>query len=118
MDSTHSANVAWVRFVALRNDPPTSWTEDEVSRFHQIVEALEAAYSVDLSAFRIPDSEIKQQVVGVQRAPRSGRFPGRIQMSGKRYCDEQFARRQVEGVMLYFQTLQQSPERPKFGFGD
>ena len=118
MGSTHSESVAWARFVALRNDQPNWWDEHECSRFHEIVGALEAAYAVDLSAFRIPASEMKQQIVAVQRTPRSGRFPGRNQMSEKRYCDERFARRQIEGIMLYFQNLQQPPERPQFGFGD
>jgi hypothetical protein len=116
MGSTHKQSVAWVRFVALRNDQPPRWDEREVSRFHEIVTELEEAFAVDLSAFRIPDSEMKQRIVGVQRAPRSGRFPARTQMSEKRYCDEQFARRQMEGTMLYFQSLQPPPERPKFGF--
>jgi hypothetical protein len=73
---------------------------------------------VNLSAFRIPDSEITQKIIAVQRAPRSGRFPGRTQMSEKRYCNEKFARRQVEGIVLYFQNMQPPPERPKFGFGE
>ena len=116
MGDAHSSNVAWVRFVAFRNNQPSWWDEQEVSRFHEIVAALEHAYGVDLSAFRIPDSEMKQQIVGVQRAPRSGRFPGRVQMSQRRYCDEQFAKRQLEGIWLYFENLQPTPQRPKIGF--
>jgi hypothetical protein len=116
MGDTHNPNVAWVRFVAFRNDQPHWWHEREVSQFHEVVAPLEDAYGVDLSAFRIPDSEMKPQIVGVQRAPRSGRFPGRVQMSQKPYCDEQFARRQVEGIWLYFESLQQTPQRPKIGF--
>jgi hypothetical protein len=118
MGDAHSSNVAWVRFVAFRNDQPSWWDEQEVSRFHEIVTALEGAYGLDLSAFHIPDSEMKHQIVGVQRAPRSGRHAGRKQMSEKRYCDDRFARRQVEGIWLYFQSLQPPPERPKFGFGE
>jgi hypothetical protein len=116
MGDAHSLNVAWVRFVAFRTDQPRSWDEREVSRFHEIVSGLEHAYNVDLSAFRIPDSEMKQQFVGAQRAPRSGRFPGRVQMSKKQYCDEQFARRQVEGIWLYFEGLQPTHRRPRIGF--
>jgi hypothetical protein len=118
MGGAHSHNVAWARFVALRNDQPIWWDEHEVSRFHAIVAAVEDAYAVDLSAFHIPDSEMKQQIVGVQRTPRSGRFSGRKQMSEKRYCDERFARRQIEGIVLYFQSLEPLPERQKFGFGE
>ena len=114
MTDSHDANVAWARFLALRNDPPRSWNEREVSRFHEVVTTLEKAFAVDLSAFRIPDSELKQIIVAVQRAPRSGRFPGQKQMSDQRYCDDGFARRQIEGLMLYFQSPQPPPERPQF----
>jgi len=51
----------------LRNDQPPWWDEREVSRFHEIVTELEEAFAVDLSAFAIPDSEMKQRIVAVQR---------------------------------------------------
>jgi predicted glycoside hydrolase/deacetylase ChbG (UPF0249 family) len=116
MSDTHRENVAWAQFVALLNDQPTWWDEHEVARFHEIVTELEEGFAVDLSAFRIPDSEVKQSVDSAQRAPRSGRFPGRKHLSPKRHCDEQFARHQIEGIMLYFQSLQPSAQRQKIGF--
>jgi hypothetical protein len=87
---------------------PIGGMKDAVAQFHEIVTALEEAYAVDLSAFRIPDAEVKPRIVGVSPAPRSGRFPARRQMSDRRYCDEQFALRQMEGIVFYFQSLQPS----------
>jgi hypothetical protein len=116
MDHTHKQSVAWARFEAWRSHPPHWWDEGAVAQFHGIVAALEEAYGVDLSSFRIPDAEVKPRIVGVSRAPRSGRFPARKEMSDKRYCDEQFALRQMEGIVFYFQSLQPSPEPKKVGF--
>jgi hypothetical protein len=84
-------------------------------QFHEIVTALEQAYAVDLSSFRIPDSEMKRMIVGVSRIPRSGRRRP-PQMSDERYCDEQVALRKVDGIVFYFQNLQPPAERQKFGF--
>ena len=78
--------------------------------------ALEGAFSVDLSSFRVPDAEMRPRMLGYQRAPRSGRYPARKQMSDKRYCDEQFVWRQMQGIVFYLQNLQPMPERQKFGF--
>lgn len=109
-------NLAWARLEALRSHPPTSWDEVEVSRFHEIVTALEDAYGVDLSSFKIPDAEMKQIVVSMSRASYSGRFPARRQMSDKRFCDVHFVRRQIDGIVLYLQSLQPAPEQRKIGF--
>jgi hypothetical protein len=104
------------RFQALQTHPPSSGDEGEVSHFHEIVSALEEAYGVDLSSFRIPEAELKQRVVGSRRASYSGRFPARKQMSDKRFCDVHFLQRQIDGIAFYFQNLQPTPERPKIGF--
>lgn len=116
VDDINKQSLAWARFEALRSHPPQSWDESAVSQFHEIVSSLEEAYALDLSSFRVPNAEMKPRVVGVSRAPRSGRFPGRVQMSDKPYCDEHFVQRQIEGIAFYFQNLQPSPERQKFGF--
>lgn len=116
MDDAKKESLAWARFQALRSHPPSSWDEGAVAQFHEIVTALEEAYAVELSSFRIPDAEMKPRIVGVWRASHSGRFPARKQMSDKRYCDEQFVRRQMEGIVFYFQSLQPPPDRQKFGF--
>jgi hypothetical protein len=115
MDDTRKQSLAWARFEALRSLPPRSWDETAVSQFHEIVTALEEAYAIELSSFRVPDAEMKRSIVGVSRRGYSGRSRP-PQMSDKRYCDEQFVRRQVEGIVLYFRNLQPPPERQRLGF--
>lgn len=115
MDNTNKQGLSWARFEALRSHPPPSWDEGAVSQFHEIITALEEAYAVDLSSFRVPDTEMKPIVVALSRA-RPGRYPARRQMSDRRYCDEQFVRRQMEGIALYLQNLQPPPERQRLGF--
>lgn len=116
MSNLHKQSAAWAQFGAFQSNPPTWWREDDVVEFHKIVTALEESFGVDLSPFRIPESQLRPKIVGAQRAPRSGRFPGRTQMSSTRYCDEKFAQRQVEGIALYFQNLQPPPGSQKVGF--
>lgn len=116
MDIQSEQGFAWARFQALQSHPPSSGSEGEVSQFHEIVSALEKAYGLDLSAFRIPDAEMKPRIISSQRAPYSGRFPARRRVSDRRSCDIQFLLRQMDGIALYFQNLQPITEHNKIGF--
>lgn len=113
-------NVAWAQFQALRSHPPSSdWDERDVSRFHEIVTALEEAYNgLDLSAFRIPDSEMRPHVLSFSRASYSRRHPPRPpRMSEMRYCEGDVAKQKLEGIPFYFQSLQPPPPEPqRIGF--
>ena len=131
MDIANKQSLALARFQALLSHPLSSGDEGEVSQFHEIVSALEEAFNVDLSSFRIPEAELKQSedesgstawedagrhVVRFSRAPYSGRFPARKQMSDKRFCDVHFLQRQIDGIALYFQNLRPTPKRQNIGF--
>jgi len=115
MDDGRKHSLAWARFEALRSHPPRLWDETAVVQFHEIVTALEEAYAVDLTSFRVPDAHLKQRVVGVSRIGYSGRRRP-PQVSDERYCEERFVQRQIEGIVFYFQNLQPPPDRQKFGF--
>jgi hypothetical protein len=109
MDDLQKWHVAWARFDALRKAPPFSWDEDAVQQYHEIVTSLEeASPSDDLSSFRVPNSELQLKVI-------SSRF-GIHTFSAKRYCNNQYMLRQIEGIAIYFQNLQLSNEPRKFGF--
>ena len=116
MDSHNEQSLAWARFQSFRSHPPSSGSQDEVAQFHDVVSALEKAFALDLSSFRIPDAEMRQQIVSFRRAPRSGRFPAQTRLSDKRSCDVQLLLRQMDGIALYFQNLQPPPEDRKIGF--
>jgi hypothetical protein len=59
MDSLNKQSLAWARFSALRSHLPLYWDESSVQQFHGVVTDLEEAYELDLSSFRIPDTEMK-----------------------------------------------------------
>src|SRR5208337_2262233 len=120
MDIANKQRVALAKFQALRSHPPCSGDEGEVSQFHEIVSALEEAFSLDLSSFRIPEAELKQSedesgntawedagrhVGRFSRMPYSGPFPAGKQMSDKRFCNVHFLQRQIDGIAIYFQNL-------------
>jgi hypothetical protein len=118
MDDVRKMSLAFAQFDAFRNHPPRAFDEDAVAQFHQIVTALGEAFEEDLSSFRIPDSQMKPRVVsaGPMRA-RPGRRPtGGRKMSEKRYCDDRFMRRKIEGIVYYFKNLQPPPGRREIGF--
>jgi hypothetical protein len=118
MDIANKQSLAWARFQALQSHLPSSGDEGEVSKFHEIVSALEEAFNVDLSLFRIPEAELKQyeDESGSTSWVDAGRFPARKQMSDKRFCDEKLAQRKIDGIVFFFQNIQPIPERPKIGF--
>jgi hypothetical protein len=118
MDDIRKRNLALARFNGFRNNLPDYLDDDTVAQFHEIISALEEASGEDLSSFRIPDTEMERRVIstGPLRA-RPGRPPiGGRRMSEKRYCDEQFMRRQIEGIASYLESLQPPPQRWKIGF--
>jgi len=116
MDNHNQQSLAWAQFEALRIHQPKSWDEAAVSTFHEIVTSLEDGFGVDLSAFRVPATDMKPRTLGGSRASYSGRFPARKQMSVQRYCDDAVIRRHIDGIALYFQSLQPAAEVRKIGF--
>ena len=120
MDIANKQSLAWARFQALRSHPPSSGDEGEVSQFHEIVSALEEAFNIDLSSFRIPEAELKQSEdeSGSTSWEDAGRhsFHARKRMSDKRFCDVHFLQRQMDGIAFYFQNLRPTPERQNIGF--
>jgi hypothetical protein len=129
MDIATKQSIAWARFQALLSHPPSSGDEGEVSQFHEIVSALEEAFSEDLSVFRIPKTELKQYEDesgstswvdagrNIGRTPYPGHFPAGKQMSDKRFCDVHFLQRQIDGIALYFQNRRSTPERQNKNIG-
>jgi hypothetical protein len=116
MDNDNQQSLALARFEALRIHQPKSWDEGAVSTFHEIVTSLEDAFGFDLSAFRVPATDMKPRRLGDSRVSYSGRFPAHRQLSVQLYCDEAVIRRHIDGIVLYFQRLQPAPEVRKIGF--
>jgi len=122
MDIANKQSLALARFQALQSHLPSTVDEGEVHRFHEIVSALEAAFDVDLSLFRIPEAQLKQyedesgSTSWVDAGRSVGRFPARRQVSGKRLCDVLFFQCQLNGIAYYFQNLRATPERQRIGF--
>lgn len=129
METATKQSLAWARFQALLSHPPFSGDEGEVSQFHEIVSALEEAFDVDLSSFRIPEGELKQYEDesgstawvdagrNIGRTPYPAHFPAGKRMSDKRFCDVRFFQRQIDGIALYFQNRRPTPERQNKNIG-
>jgi hypothetical protein len=102
MDERQQWHIAWARFTAFRNSPPSRWHPRAIEEFHGILSALEAASPGDnLADFRIPTDMMKPVITGIRRA--SFRAPGHVTYSDEVYCEPEYARRQVEGVAAYYE---------------
>lgn len=93
------------------------WSETDVSDYHDIVADLEGAFGHDLSPFRIPDSKLEPRVVAARRRPSTG-YPahGYKQLSAEKFCETEFALRQLEGIRLYFENINPLPRAKNFGY--
>src|SRR5258708_6911051 len=55
--------LAWAKSSALQRNIPSEVDRTRVAEYHQILADLQAASGEDLSHFRIPDSEVKPQII-------------------------------------------------------
>ncbi len=106
--------LAWARFDSLRENPPVTWWEDEVEKYHKALTLLEQASGEDLSEFRVADSELHHRVSGTRQGF-SG-IPARTTTSPKRLCYDHVMRQKIEGVVKYFEYRQPTPKGKTYGF--
>jgi hypothetical protein len=116
MEMNSEQGISWAQFQAFRAHLPFYWDEDAVAQFHRVIEQLETSFGIDLQSFRIPDAEMKPRVISVRRASYSGRAPGQRQLSEKLYCSDQFALRQIDGIVYFLEALQPRPQPQRIGF--
>jgi uncharacterized protein (TIGR02391 family) len=108
MDASYHVNLA--RLDALRQNLPALIDEDIVRDYNSIVHALQvAAHDENMVHFRIPQSELKPQVVSAVRG--TARRPGRVNYSQDKYCDDDFFERQITALWNYIQKT--DPEKNK-----
>jgi hypothetical protein len=97
MDDNKGWQVAWARFTAFQKAPPSWWDTQTVQDFHDVLAALEEASPGDaLTAFRIPQQRMAPQQTSLNS------MTGEATYTDERFCDDDFAKRQVEGVAAYF----------------
>jgi hypothetical protein len=119
MDDDRKWHLAWAQLDAFQKNLPSLVEEKHVAEFHDILKLLDEATGEDISAFRIPDEEVKPRITGILRPAFSGRRPGHTSYSDKKYCDRNLMLRKIDAVYGYFKRLQPPPEKPhkpKLGF--
>jgi hypothetical protein len=91
--------LASAQFNALREHIPRRVDAVLVSKYHTIVDLLEAATGDDLSLFRIHSSELAPVILSLQRGS-----PGSAQYSREKYCDDHFFKRHVDDLAAHLKT--------------
>jgi hypothetical protein len=115
MDDDRKWHLAWAQLDAFSNNLPHTITEKHVAEFHAILDLLHEASGEEVSAFRIPDDEVRATPTSVRRQSYSGRIPGHVTYSKEKYCDRSLMLRRIEAVRGYFARIQPPPAKPKYG---
>ncbi len=89
----------------LEQHVPASIDEACVEHYHSIVSTLEQASGEDLSHFRIPPNRLRPRVVGASRGSFRG-GPGHVNYSKDKYCDDDYFRSQLIGLLSYLPSLE------------
>jgi len=93
-------DVLIARLNALRKNLPPDVTEAIAAEYNALVHDLQVvSRDESLVAFRIPDAQLKRRIVSVRRE--TARHPGSATYSKERYCDDDYFKRQVEGLWSY-----------------
>jgi hypothetical protein len=83
---------------------PTSFDEDQVGQFHDILKKLEDGSGEDFSHFKIAAEKLAPRVTSFR--PRGyGGSPGSVNYSKKRYCDSDYFRSQLYSLTSYIGTM-------------
>jgi hypothetical protein len=101
-----------------KNLPNANVKETTIVSFHSILDRLKSETGYDLTAFRIPQSEIKPRRVNQPRSPRIGRYdpvmPPRTTWSEDRFCDRQMFHTAIDSAISRLQLeLAQSVDQPQ-----
>jgi len=94
---------------ALAANIPSRIEQSHVDEFHEILALFASATAQDISVFRVPNDKMQKVVVSAQRASR--RFPGSVQYSSEKYCDDNFFLRRLQEVRIYFGNFQPPHKR-------
>jgi len=85
--------------------------ETYVQEFHAVLDRIEGI-GIDVSEFRIPDSEVKPKVTNVSPVSYIGGGGGHVSYSKEKYVDKSFILTKLDAILGYFKS-----EKPrKIGF--
>jgi hypothetical protein len=94
-------DVLIARLNALRKNLPNSVSEAVVVEYNSLVHDLQVSSRDEgLVAFRIPENRLEHLITGSTR-PTARRPSGSVSYSDERYCDDDYFKRQVEGLWGY-----------------
>ena len=108
MDGYRKWHLACAQLDAYKKHLPDPPLEKHVAEFHSIVKLLEEFSGEDLQSFRIPDDEVKPELIAA--------ISGGKSIYGEKRCDRDLMLRKIEALRSYFTRLQPAPDKPKFGF--
>ena len=93
-----SIKQAYSRLLALKDNLPQVFQADGtyVDEFHSILDTLQRESEQDLSAFRVPASEMMKQSSG------GNDISGKVYYTGRKECLRAFLMMRIDGVLGFF----------------
>lgn len=84
--------------------------ETYLREFHAMLDRLEGI-GIDVSEFRIPDSEVKPKVTSVSPVNYIGGGGGHVSYSKEKYVDKPYILTKIDAILGYFEII--TSEKPK-----
>lgn len=109
MADSRKLTIALTQLDVLRRNIPGEVPEETVNEYHAILTAIETSLGEDLSAFRIPQSEVTPRIVSTRRAAYGRPGSGGATYSRTKYCEGELFSRKIEGASRYLQKIQSQP---------
>jgi hypothetical protein len=109
MVDSKKLTIALTQLEVLRRNIPDEVPEERVTEFDLALTEIESSLGEDLSAFRVPPTEVKPRIASVRRAAYGRPGSGNVTYTKTKYCDRGIFSLKIEGVALYLQKLQPEP---------
>jgi hypothetical protein len=103
--------LAFAQLRGFAGNLPNSPAENDVTRYHSILDSLQQASGIDLTAFRIDPARVNPRITGAQRAAYGRPGSGRTFYSREKYCEPQHFMAQIDSLMLFLNETMQ-PKAP------
>ena len=96
--SQTSIKQAYSRLLALKDNLPQVFQADGtyVDEFHSVLDILQRESEQDLSAFRVPASEMMKQ------SSSGDDISGKVYYTGRKMCSRAFLMMRIDGVLGFF----------------
>ncbi len=98
------------------NLPDGDIQERDVTDYHALLGTLQALTKQSFDDFSIPNERLERHVTGYEHPTYRNRFQEHTDYTDVRYCDRELFLRQLDGAILFLNTILRGREKGRIGF--